>query len=170
MNSKDKKILTILWITTCGLLVGFVPKSKIRHGIVAFLFKQVVTWLFGLIVVEMGWIEYPARLFKKSNRTSFSFEYFFFPSFCAVFNLHYPQNKNKIYKLMYYTFFSGLITGVEMVAEKYTDLIHYVKWKWYWSFLTIGGTFYLSHRFYRWFFKEENFKLENASQDKSSLK
>lgn len=155
MNFRDKKILSILWILTFGLLIRFVPKSKIRHGVLAFLFKQVVTWLLGLIVVEKGWIEYPARLFKKSNRSSFSFEYFFFPGFCAIFNLHYPEDKGKVYKVLYYIFFSGIITGVEVLAEKYTDLIRYIKWKWYWSFLSIGGTFYLSHLFYRWFFKED---------------
>ncbi|MEH7272491.1 CBO0543 family protein [Neobacillus vireti] len=58
----------------------FVPKNKIRHAPVIFLFKQVITWLFGLLVVEKNLIEYPFRLyFKKAYKGSFCFEYFFLP-------------------------------------------------------------------------------------------
>lgn len=122
---------------------------------VAFFYKQLVTWLFGLLVVEKGLIKYPVRLFKKANKTSFSFEYFFYPVLCAVFNLHYPENKNKLIKFLYYLLNIGFITLVEFFAERYTNLIKYIKWKWYWSFITLWLTNYSSRLFYRWFFKDE---------------
>lgn len=153
--SKDKGILVVFWVTTIVLLTMYIPKNKLRNGIVAFLYKQVVTWLFGILVVEKGLIKYPVRLFEKANKTSFTFEYFIFPSFCALFNLHYPQNKNKLIKFLYYVFHSGIITGIEVLVEKNTNLIKYVKWRWYYSFVTIGISYYTSRLFYRWFFKSE---------------
>lgn len=169
--SKDKNLLLILWLITIGLLIKYIPKNKVRHGLLAFLYTQVVTWFFGLVIVEKNLIKYPERLFKKSTKTNFSFEYFLYPSFCAIFNLNYPERKKGILKLAYYFFFSGLITGVEVLAEKHTNLIQYVKWKWQWSFISIGVTFYTSRLFYRWFFRKDFNKgnLHHHSND-SQLK
>ncbi|WP_343065378.1 CBO0543 family protein [Bacillus benzoevorans] len=132
---------------TTRLLFAFVPKNQIRHGSVAFLYKQMVTLLFGLIVVEKGLIRYPVRDFKKVYKGSFSFEYFIYPSICAIFNLHYPENSSKLVKLLYNSFYSGILTLGEVLIKRYTKLIEYKKWKWYWSFLTIGITNYSSRLF-----------------------
>jgi hypothetical protein len=153
--SKDKVILLFIWFATIGILVKYVPKNQIRHGTLAFLYKQMITWLFGMLVVEKGLIKYPIRFFKKANKTSFSFEYFFYPAFCALFNIHYPEKSNKFIKLLYHLSHTGFLTLGEVLAERYTNLIQYVKWKWYWSFITMGFTYYSSRRFSRWFFKEE---------------
>lgn len=152
--SKDKNILVMIWVVTMGLLYIYIPKNKMRHGWLAFFFQQMITWLFGLYVSEKKLIKYPIRFFKKANKSSFSFEYFLFPAFSAIFNVNYPENKNGIIKFLYYAFHSGLITGVEVLAEKYTNLIKYVKWKWYYSFITIWITYYMSRLFYRWFFRD----------------
>lgn len=154
--SKDKGILLFIWLVTIGLLFKYIPKNKIRHAVLIYLFKQTITWFYGLYVVEKGLIKYPVRLFfKKANKASFSFEYFLFPSLCAIFNLNYPEKKNKITKFLYYIFHTGLITGLEVLLERYTNLIKYKKWKWYSTFITIGTTYYTSRVFYRWFFKNE---------------
>lgn len=63
----EKTILISSWIITALLLIRFVPKDKIRHAQVPFLFNQMITWFFGLLVVEKGLIEYPYRLFLKMN-------------------------------------------------------------------------------------------------------
>jgi hypothetical protein len=152
---KDYTILGLIWVGTIGLLFKYIPKNKIRHGILAFLYKQILTWLFGLIVVEKGLIKYPVRIFKKANKSSFSFEYFIYPSLCAIFNVNYPENKNKFIKFLYYIFHSGFITIFEILSVKYTNLIKYVKWKWYLTLVTVGLSYFTSRLFYRWFYKEE---------------
>lgn len=70
-------ILLFSYVVGIGILF-FIPKNKIRLAVVAFLFKQVITFLFGLVVVELELIDYPLRLFASINRSSFTFEYFFF--------------------------------------------------------------------------------------------
>lgn len=150
---RDKWILYSIWLFTVGLLIVFVPKNRLREGFLAFFIKQSLTWVFGLLVAEKGLIKYPVRLFKKANKSSFSYEYFFYPASCVLFNLYYPEQKKFWIKAIYNILYTGLLTGIEVLAEKYTKLIKYVKWKWYWSFLTIWLTNYTSHLFYRWFFK-----------------
>ncbi|WP_231507700.1 CBO0543 family protein [Bacillus sp. UNC41MFS5] len=61
-------LLSVYAVATCILF--FIPKNKIRLAVVAFLFKQVITFLIGLLVVEFGLIEYPVRSFASVNRTS----------------------------------------------------------------------------------------------------
>ena len=150
----DNSIELLAWIVTTVLLIKFVPRKRIREAIVSFLFKQVITWLFGLLVVEKDLITYPNRLFfKKTIKSSFTFEYFVYPGLCALFNLYYPENKPKIIKVLYYSFHTSIITIFEIIAVKYTNLIKYNKWSWYWSFITIYMSYFLSRIFQRWFFR-----------------
>ncbi|MFZ7946082.1 CBO0543 family protein [Neobacillus sp. 19] len=134
----------------------FIPKNKIRLAVVAFLFKQVITFLFGLLVVEFGMLEYPIRLFASINRTSFTFEYFAFPIICSVFNVWYPNERSTPIQLGYYIGFSSLLTIFEVIIEKYTDLIKYIHWEWYISWSTICLAFFISRLFCVWYFSKES--------------
>ena len=168
MNNKNKshtleKIIEIsAWIVTALLLIKFVPRSRIREAHSFFLFKQLVTWLFGLVVVEKNLIAYPYRLFfKKTLKSSFTFEFFVYPALCSLFNLYYPEKRSNMVKLLYYFFHTGIITVFESFAVKYTDLIKYKKWAWYWSFTTMWISYYISRIYHRWFFEDKS--LTNKS-------
>lgn len=152
---KEKTIIVSAYILSAFMLFKFVPKDKVRHATVIFLFKQVITWLFGLLVVEKKLIDYPYRMFfKRTYKASFCFEYFFYPVFSVLFNLYYPEKRNIVIKSLYNFLHTSLITSLEILIVKYTKLIRYKKWTWYWSFITIFYANYLSHVFYKWFFKE----------------
>lgn len=156
-NRLEKMIETSSWIVTSVLLIKFVPPNRMKEAQVSFLFKQVMTWLFGLIVVEKKLISYPYRLFfKKVNKASFTFEYFVYPALCSLFNLYYPEKKNNFVKILYYCFHTSIITGFEVFAVTYTNLIHYKKWSWKWSFITIWFTYYLSRIYFKWFFNDDD--------------
>lgn len=152
--NKDIFILISAWIITFTMLVFFIPKNKIREALFVFLLKQAITWLIGLLVVELRLIEYPVELFfKYATKTSFSFEYFIYPSICAVFNLNYPARKNKVQQFLYYSYFCSIMTIIEVLCEKYTNLIKYIHWTWYITWITLFLTFYISRKIYLWFFK-----------------
>ncbi len=156
-NRKEKSIIAISYMIGVFLLFIFVPKDKIRQAQIPFLFKQATTWFFGLIVVEKNLIEYPYRpFFKKTYKASFCFEYFLYPVFSILFNLYYPEKRNIIVKALYNLFHTSLLVGSEVLIAKYTKLIRYKKWAWYWSFLTIWLSNYLSHAYYKWFFKDDS--------------
>lgn len=157
MNHKlEKTIEGTSWVVAALLLIKYVPRNKIREASVAFLFKQVVTWLFGLLVVEKNLISYPFRLFfKKAIKSSFTFEYFVYPALCVLFNLHYPEKRSMWYKLFYNILHGGIITLFEAFAVKFTSLIRYKKWTWYWSLITMCITNYTSRIFFRWFFAKQ---------------
>nr|WP_295971623.1 CBO0543 family protein [uncultured Bacillus sp.] len=170
MKFKAEKIIesSVLGVMIL-LLLKFVPKTRIREAVAVFFFKQCITWLFGLLVVEKRLIRYPARLFfKKATKSSFTFEYFVYPSLCVLFNLYYPEHRSKLIKTLYFFGHSLLITGFEVFALKWTRLITYTGWKWYWTLTTILGTYYLSYRFHGWFFKSGVSEVMEGKSDARS--
>ncbi len=152
--SIDVMILVIAWALTIIMLVLFTPKAKIREALVIFMFKQFMTWLLGLVVSQYRLIEYPVREFAYATKTSFSFEYFIYPAICVVFNLHYPEKKTPIRQFMYFAYFCTVMTGIEVLCEKYTNIINYIHWGWYATWISLFITFFISRKYYVWFFSK----------------
>lgn len=150
--TKEQVIEISSWIVSAILLLILVPLARIREALVVYFFKQVITWYFGVVVVQKGLIEYPVRFFAKATNTSFSFEFFVYPTICVIFNLYYPFGKSSLLQILYYICFASAITVFELILEKRTDLIKYLKWSWLWTWITLFITFALSNWFYRWFF------------------
>jgi hypothetical protein len=149
---KETFILCYIW-TIMLLSLTFIPKHRRREASVIFMFKLLLTWLFGLLVVEFRLIEYPVRLFSYASRTSFTFEYFVYPVLCVFFNLYYPEAKSRLVKALHYVYYASGITAFEAFFESYTSLIRYINWTWYWTWITLCITMYLSRLYYYWFFK-----------------
>ncbi|MGX6443915.1 CBO0543 family protein [Neobacillus sp. K501] len=144
-------LLLSVYLVATGILF-FIPKNKIRLAAVAFLFQQVITFLIGLVVVELGLLLYPVRLFASINRTSFTFEFYAFPVISAAFNVWYPNNRSTLIQWGYYIGFSSVLTIIEVIIEKYTNLIKYIHWDWYVSWITICLALFLARLFCVWFF------------------
>jgi hypothetical protein len=152
--SLERIILIAVWTITVVGLAALTPRQSIRPAVVIFMFKQVITWLFGVLVVEYRLIAYPVREFVYASRTSFSFEYFIYPAVCVVFVLRYPERKPLLHRIGWYVFFPTWMTIAEVLIEKYTLLIRYLNWSWYLTWLTLFVTFFLSRHFYLWFVKK----------------
>jgi len=151
--NRDLMILVVAWIITIIMLILFIPKDKLREAQLVFLFKLLITWFIGLLVVEFRLIEYPVEFFKYATKTSFTFEYFIYPAICAVFNMHYPVNKSILKQFMHYFYFCSAMTILEVLCERYTNIITYLHWTWYITWITLCITFYLSRQYYLWFFR-----------------
>ncbi|WP_239696565.1 CBO0543 family protein [Paenibacillus oryzisoli] len=150
----DRIVLLSVWFGTILLLVLFTPRKKIREANVVFLFKQLVTWPLGLLVVEFHLIEYPVREFAYATQTSFAFEYFIYPATCVIYILRYPENKSRLKRIGWQLFWPTWMTLIEVVIERHTNLIDYIHWAWYWTWLSLSATFFLSLVYYRWFFRK----------------
>ena len=153
--NREYTIIAIAWIITIVSLVKFVPKAKIREAELAFLFNQVITWVVGLAVVEFGLLEYPVRLFPNATKSSFTFEYFIYPSICAIFNVNYPEDKRTFGQFMYYFYFCTTMTVIEVIIERYTTVLTYIHWTWYITWITLFITFYMTRKYYVWFFRQK---------------
>ncbi|MFB9329399.1 CBO0543 family protein [Paenibacillus aurantiacus] len=148
----DRTILISIDIITALALIRLTSKDKLREATIIFLFKQTMTWSFGLLVVEWGLIEYPIREFVKANATSFSFEYFIYPALCVIFNLHYPTGA-KWKKWAWFLAFPTAMTILEVEIERNTELIHYVHWNWCYTWVTLLTTYFMSRVYFLWVYR-----------------
>ena len=151
--NRDYILIIVQFIVTIGLLIRYIPRNKIREANLVFLFKLLLTLVLGLTVSELRLIEYPVRLFPHATKTSFTFEFFVYPSICAIFNLNYPEKKSNFIQFMYYSYFCSMITVLEIFAEKYTNILEYINWTWYITWISLFITFFISRKYYLWFFK-----------------
>lgn len=149
----EYKIIICSWLLMIVALILFIPKNKFREANVLFLFKQVLTWPVGLLVVQFNLIQYPIHFLKKSTNASFTFDFFIYPALSVFFNLYYPEGKSILRKLFHYFIFVGGITVIEVLLEYYTNLIKYIHWTWYVSSITIAISLYISRRYYLWFYR-----------------
>lgn len=149
----DRFIILAAVLISALLLILTVSKDKLREATAIFFFKQTMTWSFGLLVAEWGLIEYPVRELVRASASSFSFEYFIYPSVCVVFNLKYPEMM--VRKILWILGFPTILTITEVVIERKTELINYVHWTWYWSWIAFFITFMISRAYYHWFFNKQ---------------
>ena len=152
--------LTVILMSSAALIfvlsLVFVPKDKRGEAQFIFLFVQLPTWLLGLFAVHMGLLKYPVHILARANSTCFIFEYLILPIYCIHFNSRYPANSGTLHQLLYYCAASGLLTGAEVIVEKYTEIIEYTGWTWYATFLSVIFILWLSRFITRWFFKPSN--------------
>lgn len=149
----DYALIIVEWFIVIGLLIKFIPRNKVREAFVAFAFKQLITWILGLSVVEMGLIEYPVRFFPQANKTSFTFEYFAYPAICAIFNVNFTKSKSLYKRFLYYFYYCTSMTIIEVIVEKYTSIITYIHWSWFTTWISLFVTFYMTRIFYKWFYR-----------------
>ncbi|SMD13767.1 CBO0543 family protein [Sporomusa malonica] len=156
--SMERIIIGVAWVITALALWLWIPRDRysLRKAQVAFFFMQMVTWIFGLLVVEWGLIEYPIHEFEHANMTSFTFEFFVYPVICTFYNLYYPETQRYFYEFWYTVLYCTPITLLEIILEKYTELIGYIHWAWYWTWITLFLTFRISRAYIKWFYSSHD--------------
>jgi len=115
------------------LLVLVIPRHQYRIAAVAFLTTQFITTILGHVVVDSGALVYPVREFAQVNRTSFIYEFLAYPMVSAVFHAYYPVRRNRLYQIGYYVLYTAVLTIIEVYIERYTNLIRYIEWNWFWT-------------------------------------
>jgi uncharacterized membrane protein len=147
----ERFIIVSVWLISF-ISIWFIPKEYYHQASFIFLFTQLPSWIFGLLVVEAGLIEYPVRELYRANVTSFTFEYLVLPIMCIFFNMYFPQNKGSYNKIIYYLTILSPFTLIEYFTEKHTLILKYIHWQWYTTFITMGILIYFVRSVYKWFF------------------
>ncbi|WP_273849912.1 CBO0543 family protein [Guptibacillus spartinae] len=131
----EKTILWLLVLIGVGLFVFSMRKPPIKEWLLFFLLTGYFSSIIGVIVVEEGMLTYPVNLFNRHFDSSLTYEYVLFP----VVGVYYYQSTFRSGWTGYFVkgfIYSGIITITEFFLEKYTDLIHYESWTWYYTFFS----------------------------------
>jgi hypothetical protein len=153
-NLRKEYYLMLLTIAGIVLLLFlFVKKKDIRKAFFAASIAQLVTWPIGLLVTSLGVIEYPVRLFPKAIDSSFLNGYIMNPAIFAIYYIHYPKQAKLIWKWVYSLVITATLALIEVAENKYTDLINYISWSGYNSWILLLIFYYLIRRYLDWFFR-----------------
>jgi hypothetical protein len=132
----DRIILWSMFIIGMVLLIFSLRKPLIKDTILVFIMKAYFSSFIGVIVVEEKMVEYPVRFLSKYFDASILFEYFLYPIMCVYF---YQTTYHSSYAgiVLQCALYTAALTVIEVLCEKYTDLITYHTWTWMHSFISI---------------------------------
>ncbi|MGG1678273.1 CBO0543 family protein [Neobacillus sp. NRS-1170] len=150
----DVLVLILIWVIGFIAFMLFIPKNRRRRFLIAFMICQSFTWLIAVLLVYFDRISYPIREFPKATHLLLALNYFFFPLLCGFYIIYEPK-RNYTVRLLY---LSGWVTGVVVIInllEKYTNLLKFQHYAWYWSWLNFFWMYGLSNILYRRFFKDK---------------
>lgn len=131
--------IIILWsllIIGIALFLYSLRKPPIKDLLLIYFMTSFFSIFLGVIVVEEKLIEYPISFLSNYFSSSLLYEYLLFPVVCiyfyqATYNSKYPS---MILKCLLFT---SVLTIIEILLERYTDLIDYLNWSGVHSFISI---------------------------------
>jgi hypothetical protein len=111
-----------------------------KDWIIVFLLKCLVSGFLGSIIAGKKLLEFPVRLFPFAFKSSVVYDNLLFPLLCVFYNQ--TSYQSKLSSMIAQAFLYSLpMTGIEYILEKKTNLIKYNKWTWYYTLITLTGTF-----------------------------
>jgi hypothetical protein len=75
------------------------------------------------------------------------------PLLCVHFNARFPNHASRRAKIGFYAGITSILTAMEYLLERYTEVIKYTGWEWYWTFISVWLVLWLSRTTTVWFFK-----------------
>lgn len=132
----ERIILWSLLIIGIALLFYSLRKPPIKDLIIIFLLTSFFSIFLGVLVVEENMIEYPISFLSNYFSSSLLYEYLLLPVVCIYFyqGTYYSRYPRMILKCALYT---SVLTIIEVLLERYTDLIEYHTWTWVHTFISI---------------------------------
>jgi hypothetical protein len=134
--SMERFILWSLLIVGIALLFYSFRKPPIKDLIFIFLLTSFFSIFLGVLVVEENLVEYPISFLSNYFSSSILYEYLLLPVVCIYFYqaTYYSSYPSMILKCALYT---SVLTIIEVLLERYTDLIEYHTWTWIHTFFSI---------------------------------
>lgn len=132
----DKVLLWAFLFIGIGLLLYSLRKLPFNEWILLYLLTAYLAIVIGVFVVEENMLEYPVKFLGNHFKSSLLFEYLWLP----LINIYF-------YRTTYHSSYSGIlfqgfvytsvITIVELILERYTNVIQYYTWTWLHTFIGI---------------------------------
>lgn len=158
----ERLVLIIIWAVSTIAFVLFIPRNRRREAILAFLACQSVTWVNSMLHVKYGLLAFPVREFPKASDLLFTSEYMMYPLMCAFYYIYEPES-GKLPRLLYLVGCITCLTVIDVIIEKYTELIEYTKYSWYWTWIDFFLIFLITNIYCKWFFKKNSFREEKRT-------
>lgn len=151
--SLDIIILILIWTIGVLLFVCFTQKRK-RKLLLAFLICQCLLWASSLVYTSLDLIAFPIREFPIATDLLVTTEYFFYPLLCGFYIIYEPKG-SFFFRVIYLSICTSLLVSFDVILERYTNLIEYVQYGWYWIWISFFWLFAFTNYLYIWFFQDQ---------------
>ncbi|WP_430786832.1 CBO0543 family protein [Virgibacillus flavescens] len=130
---------TILWgslMIGIALLFFSIKILPFAEWTIAYLLTSYLSIILGVLVVEEKMLDYPVKFLDGHFDSNLLYEYLWLPIAIIYF-----------YRTTYYSRFSGILlqglvytsvlTIIEVLIEKNTNIIEYITWTWWYTFVSV---------------------------------
>ncbi|UOQ93929.1 hypothetical protein MUO14_02805 [Halobacillus shinanisalinarum] len=128
-------LLWIFYILGATLLLFSLKKPPRRNWLLIYFTTAYFAVFLGNLIVEYHFLTFPVTLFKHLDG-SVLFEFLLFPVICIYY--YQTTYHSAIFGIVWQAaVYSGALTIVESFLEMYTDLIKYLQWDWYYTWISV---------------------------------
>ncbi|XQY91393.1 CBO0543 family protein [Metabacillus sp. HB246100] len=161
----EKKILKTLLCIGLLLFPFAFKRENLKENLLIFFLKGYLSSFIATVLVKNKNISYPIRLMPKYFSISVVFDYLLFPILCIFFN-QTSLNSRPLMIVFQSLLYSMPMTILEVLFEKYTDLIKYKHhWNWLITYSTLTTTLLVVRVFISFTRKLSLEGAQNKSQD-----
>ncbi|MEH7307571.1 CBO0543 family protein [Neobacillus drentensis] len=154
--SVDYVCIILMWVIGVIAFMFVTPQHRYRKVLIGLLICQALLWLNSLVHVELNLLAFPVREFPKANDLLVTTEYFFYP-LLSGFYLVYEPERSIWTRLIYLSVWSLAIAIYDQMLVNYTNLVEYVHYAWYFTWLDFFCIFAATNVIYQWFFKDKEY-------------
>ena len=154
--SVDYIIIILMWVIGIIAFIFLTPKKRYRRVLVTALICQTFLWVNSLVHVEFNLLAFPVREFPKATDLLITTEYFFYPLLSAFYVAYEPKGSLRI-RLIYLSVWISFIAFYDQMLVNYTNLVEYVHYAWYFTWIDFFCIFAVTNWIYQWFFKNKEF-------------
>ncbi|MBV7508960.1 hypothetical protein KW850_27535 [Bacillus sp. sid0103] len=154
--SVDYVCIILMWVIGVIAFMFVTPKHRYRKVLIALLICEALLWLNSLVHVELNLLVFPVREFPKATDLLVTTEYFFYPLLCGFYLVYEPKRSLGI-RLIYLSVWSSFIAFYDQMLVNYTNLVEYVHYAWYFTWLDFFCIYAATNMIYQWFFKDKEY-------------
>ncbi|WP_026568348.1 CBO0543 family protein [Bacillus sp. UNC41MFS5] len=155
--SVDYVIIILMWVIGIIAYIFFTPKKRYRKVLVTLLICQALLWVNSLFHVEFNLLAFPVREFPKATDLLITTEYFFYPLLSGLYIAYEPKRSSYLIRLIYLSVWSSVIAIYDQMLVNYTNLVEYVHYAWYFTWLDFFCIYAATNVIYQWFFKDKEY-------------
>lgn len=156
--SIDYIVIILMWVIGILAFIFLTPKNHYRKVLFALLLCQAFVWISSLLHVKFHLLAFPVREFPKATDVLVTTEYFFYPLLSGFYIVFEPKPKHKrslAIRAVHLSIWTSGLVLIDHLLEKYTNLIEYLHYAWYFTWIDFFCIFAVTNLIYQWFFKDK---------------
>lgn len=163
---KERLILIFFYALGIILFPNIILKKPKKDRLIVFFLTGFTANLLDEFMINKKRVKYPVRTFKRFTQKSILFDYLIFPMICTIYTKTTARSKT-LQTIGIAALFSMGITLFELLLEKKTKLIKWIRWSAAHNFISLTFYFLMSNAVIGGINKLGKLDIHFASEEKN---